>query len=94
MRSLESQICKQRLIYLEHIMRENDLMLRKIIVLQCLGSLLMTIYSVLHLSGDFKEIRATVELENKSYETFNNRPSFYVFNHRGRTLSPTELSTS
>lgn len=42
-------------------------------------------YGILHLSGDFKEVRAIKELELKIWKT-NNIPSFYVFNHRGKTL--------
>lgn len=39
-------------------------------------------------AGDFKEIRATVDLEAKSWENLRNLPSFYIFNHRGKALSP------
>lgn len=45
-------------------------------------------YGVMHIAGDFKEIRAVVDLENKSWETLRNQPSFQIFNHRGRCLSP------
>lgn len=45
-------------------------------------------YGVMTVAGDFKEIRATVDLEAKSWETLRNLPSFYVFNHRGKALSP------
>lgn len=45
-------------------------------------------YGVLQIAGDFKEIRANVELEEKSWETLRNNPSFYVFSHRGKALSP------
>ncbi|CAM1296404.1 MMGT1 (predicted) [Pycnogonum litorale] len=58
------------------------------IVIQGLISLFMTMYGVVYVSGEFKAIRATVELENKSFETFRNRPSFYSLNHRGKALSP------
>lgn len=43
---------------------------------------------VVNMSGDFKEISATKNLERKSWESLKNIPSFYVFNHRGRALSP------
>lgn len=39
------------------------------------------------LAGEFKEIRATVDLETKSWETQRNIASFYTFNHRGKSLS-------
>ena len=48
-------------------------------------------YGVMHTAGDFKEIRAVVDLENKTWETFRNLPSFQTFNHRGKALSPEYL---
>lgn len=48
-------------------------------------------YGVLQIAGDFKEIRAVVDLENKSWETLRNLPSFQIFNHRGKSLSPEYL---
>lgn len=57
------------------------------IIVQTIVSLLVTIWGVTFIAGDFKEIRATTELENKSFEVIGNRPSFYTFSHRGRVLS-------
>ncbi|XP_002733118.1 ER membrane protein complex subunit 5-like [Saccoglossus kowalevskii] len=57
------------------------------IVLQCLISLLITIYGVVHLAGNFREIKAAAELENKSFDTASNRPSYYMFMHRGKVLN-------
>lgn len=45
-------------------------------------------YGVMYVAGDFKEIKAAADLENKSWETFSNVPSFYTFNHRGKAFSP------
>lgn len=45
-------------------------------------------YGVLHVAGEFTEIRATVGLEKKTWEDQKNIPSFYVFNHRGRIFNP------
>ncbi|KAG7162093.1 Membrane magnesium transporter 1-B-like [Homarus americanus] len=59
-----------------------------IIGVQGLLSLLLAMYGILHIAGDFKEIRANVQLQNKSWETVGNRPTFYTFAHRGRALSP------
>jgi len=56
------------------------------IIVQGVISLFMSMYGILHLSGDFKEVRAIKELEFRIWETTNNIPSFYVFNHRGKTL--------
>lgn len=61
---------------------------------QGIVSLFVTMYGVMHIAGDFKEIRATVELENKSWETLGNIPSFYIFNHRGKALSPNYIPRS
>lgn len=58
------------------------------ITLQCLFGLLLAMLSVLNIAGDFKEIRASVEMSAKSFETVSNRPSFYVYNHRGKAFSP------
>ncbi|RZC34238.1 hypothetical protein BDFB_003686 [Asbolus verrucosus] len=57
------------------------------IVIQALLSLFVIMYGVMNVAGDFKEIKASVELENKSWETFRNIPAFYTFSHRGRFLS-------
>lgn len=45
-------------------------------------------YGVLQVAGDFKEIKASADLKNKSWETFSNIPLFYMFNHRGKAFSP------
>ncbi|XP_015909188.1 ER membrane protein complex subunit 5 [Parasteatoda tepidariorum] len=57
------------------------------IIAQTLFSLILTAWGVTVIAGDFKEIRATTELENKSFESAGNRPSFYTFSHRGKVLS-------
>ena len=44
--------------------------------------------SALNFAGEFREIRASVELSAKSWETLSNRPSFYVYNHRGKAFNP------
>ncbi|CAG9766026.1 unnamed protein product [Ceutorhynchus assimilis] len=56
------------------------------IILQAITSLFMIMYAVLNLAGEFKEIRASADLDNKSWETFRNVPSFYTFCHRGQSL--------
>ncbi|KAJ8680737.1 hypothetical protein QAD02_016524 [Eretmocerus hayati] len=58
------------------------------IIIQGIASLFAVMYGVLHIAGDFKEIRAVVDLENKSWDTLRNLPSFQIFSHRGRALSP------
>ncbi len=51
----------------------------------------MAMVAVLKIAGEFKEIRASVELSQKSWENARNRPSFYGFNHRGKAFHPDYL---
>ena len=69
-------------------MMEGDPMLPLDIVLQTFIFLIVTMVGVIHIAGEFKEIRATVELESHSWENLRNRPSFYTWAHRGRVFSP------
>lgn len=57
------------------------------ILIQGVASLFVIMYGIMYIAGDFKEIRAVVDLEDKSWETLRNLPSFQIFNHRGRSLS-------
>nr|XP_033802854.1 membrane magnesium transporter 1 [Geotrypetes seraphini] len=56
------------------------------IVLQTLLAFVITCYGIVHIAGEFKDMDATSELKNKTFDTLRNHPSFYVFNHRGRML--------
>ncbi|KAG7465108.1 hypothetical protein MATL_G00172780 [Megalops atlanticus] len=62
------------------------------IVLQTLLAFVVTCYGIVHIAGEFKDMDASSELKNKTFDTLRNRPSFYLFNHRGRVLfrSPDE----
>ncbi|KAG7518538.1 membrane magnesium transporter 1 [Solea senegalensis] len=66
------------------------------IVLQTLLSFVMTCYGIVHIAGEFKDMDASSELKNKTFDTLRNHPSFYLFNHRGRVLfrSPEEEPSS
>ncbi|KAL3282636.1 hypothetical protein HHI36_005811 [Cryptolaemus montrouzieri] len=57
------------------------------ISIQAIFSLYLIVYGVLQVSGKFKEIKASAELDNKSWGTFRNIPSFYTFSHRGKAFS-------
>lgn len=57
------------------------------IIIQAIVSLFIVMYGVLFIAGDFKEIKASADLENKSWETYRNIPSFYTFFHRGKAFS-------
>ena len=65
-----------------------DLVLPLDIMLQAVAFLLVTMFGVIHIAGDFKEIRATVELEQQTWDNLRNRPSFNTWAHRGRAFSP------
>lgn len=54
--------------------------------MQTVVSLLVVVYNLIQVVGNFKEIRATVDMQEKSWDTLGNLPSFYTFNHRGMAL--------
>ena len=58
------------------------------ITIQTFLGLILAMIAVLNLAGEFREIRASVELSAKSWETLANRPSFYTYNHRGKAFNP------
>ena len=58
------------------------------IALQTAVGFVLAMVAVVNIAGDFREIRAGIELGKKTWENTRNRPSFYVYNHRGRALSP------
>ena len=67
---------------------DSDLLLPIDIMLQAVAFLVVTMLGVIHIAGEFKEIRATVELEGQSWDNLRNRPSFNTWAHRGRAFSP------
>ncbi|KAG9478388.1 hypothetical protein GDO78_013411, partial [Eleutherodactylus coqui] len=56
------------------------------IVLQTLLAFVVACYGIVHVAGEFKDMDATSELKNKTFDTLRNHPSFYIFNHRGRIM--------
>ncbi|KAM9325212.1 ER membrane protein complex subunit 5 [Gastrophryne carolinensis] len=56
------------------------------IVLQTLLAFIVACYGIVHIAGEFKDMDATSELRNKTFDTLRNHPSFYIFNHRGRVM--------
>ena len=48
----------------------------------------LAMISVLQIAGEFKEIRAAIEMGKRTWENAQNRPSFYLYNHRGKAFSP------
>jgi len=57
------------------------------VLVQGVLSLILTMYAVLFIAGDFKEIRANIDLQHKTWDTVGHRPSFMVFSHRGRCVT-------
>lgn len=84
-------------VYLPHDVRNFFKKKKKLIIyfqitIQTLISLFIIMYGVLYVAGDFKEIKASAELEDKSWDTFRNIPSFYTFCHReGKSWKMTDL---
>lgn len=58
------------------------------ITIQTVLAFALAMVCVLQIAGDFKEIRAGIEMGKKTWESARNRPSFYVYNHRGKAFSP------
>ncbi|XP_060082683.1 ER membrane protein complex subunit 5-like [Ylistrum balloti] len=58
------------------------------IIIQCFVGLFLTCYGVVHISGNFREIRASSEQDSKTWDMVSNRQSFYCFNHRGKAMFP------
>ncbi|KRZ14711.1 Membrane magnesium transporter -like protein [Trichinella zimbabwensis] len=58
------------------------------IVIECLLALFAVIFFSASVAGDFVPIRVYVQLNDKPFESFFNRPTFYSFNHRAKALAP------
>nr|XP_002164817.1 ER membrane protein complex subunit 5-like [Hydra vulgaris] len=56
------------------------------ITLQVLVSVLISIFGIIRIAGELKDIHAAAELASKSWETLGNRASFFTFTHRGQQL--------
>lgn len=56
------------------------------VLIQGVMSLVILMFSISHIAGEFKDIKVGADLDTKSWETVGNRPSFYIFNHRGKAL--------
>ncbi|RDD47655.1 Membrane magnesium transporter 1-B [Trichoplax sp. H2] len=56
------------------------------ILVECLTGFIVCTIGVVIISGSFREISATAELNDRPSENFTNRQSFYTFNHRGQIL--------
>ena len=52
-------------------------------MLECLLASLLCMLGVVRVTGKFKDIKLTTELNSRTFETVSNRPSFMTFNHRG-----------
>jgi len=56
------------------------------VLLQCVLSIVLACYGIVRVVGEFRAIKASLELEKRTWDTLGNRPSFYTFSHRGRFL--------
>lgn len=56
------------------------------IIVQVIFSLTLSVFGIVKVAGELKDIHAAAELAHRSWETFGNRPSFYNFNHRGKIM--------
>ncbi|XP_046853598.1 ER membrane protein complex subunit 5-like [Xenia sp. Carnegie-2017] len=68
------------------LIEEEFTSLPKDIVLQCVFGLILGSIGAVNMAGAFKEIKASADLVNKSWETVGNRQSFYSFHHRGKVM--------
>ncbi|CAG4972615.1 ER membrane protein complex subunit 5 [Colias croceus] len=64
------------------------------IVIQAVGSLFAVMWGVLHVAGNLREIQAAAEMNNTTWETQKNIPSFYIFNHREKALTSNYVPSS
>ncbi|KAH9399753.1 Membrane magnesium transporter 1 [Tyrophagus putrescentiae] len=56
------------------------------IIAQAVISMLVVLSCLIARAGSFREIQTLDDLNRKPTDMFENQPSFYVFNHRGRIL--------
>ena len=56
------------------------------VIIQVMLSLTLSVFGIVRVAGELRDIHAAAELAHKSWETFGNRPSFYSFNHRGKIM--------
>ncbi|KAJ2611794.1 hypothetical protein EV177_003322, partial [Coemansia sp. RSA 1804] len=84
---------REFLLYSKSIGRQ-DLKLPIEIVLECLGALAVMTVAIVVGVGELKPISYEAEMKRYSVDGIYSRPSFQVFNHRGRFLRPLEASDS
>jgi len=53
------------------------------ILVQTVLGLLLACYGIVRVVGQFREIRAVADTENRTWDAMNARSAFYNFNHRG-----------
>ncbi|KAL3995616.1 Squalene/phytoene synthase family protein [Acanthocheilonema viteae] len=64
------------------------------IAVQTIVSLIAFVYSATCIAGEFQPIRSDLQNRAKSWDTVGNCPSFYTFDHRAKTLSPSYSDSS
>ncbi|KAJ2588322.1 hypothetical protein H4R99_007834 [Coemansia sp. RSA 1722] len=83
---------REFLLYSKSIGRQ-DLALPIEIVFECLAALGVLIFGVVLGVGELKPISYEAEMKRYSIDGMFSRPSFQVYNHRGRFLRPTKSAT-
>ncbi|KAJ1853457.1 hypothetical protein LPJ73_002645 [Coemansia sp. RSA 2703] len=78
---------REFLLYSKSIGRQ-DLTLPIEIVLECLGALVVMIFAVVQGVGELKPVSYEAEMKRYSIDGVFSRPSFQLYNHRGRYLRP------
>ncbi|KAJ2556031.1 hypothetical protein EV175_002126 [Coemansia sp. RSA 1933] len=78
---------REYLLYSKSIGRQN-LSLPIEIVLECLVALVIMTVAIIAGVGELKPISYEAEMKRYSVDGIYSRPSFQVFNHRGRYLRP------
>ncbi|KAJ1645986.1 hypothetical protein LPJ64_002499 [Coemansia asiatica] len=84
---------REFLLYSKSIGRQ-DLTLPVEIVFECLAALAVMIAGVVLGVGELKPISYEAEMKRYSIDGMFSRPSFQIYNHRGRFLRPIQPSAS
>lgn len=64
------------------------------IVIQAIGSLFAVIWGVMCIAGNLRAIQAAAELNNITWDTQMNIPTFYIFNHRQKAMNASSTPSS
>ncbi|VDN52146.1 unnamed protein product [Dracunculus medinensis] len=83
-----AQICELQLRFYLRITEQPFTHLPADLIVQTLISLIIIIYGASYITGDFQPIRSDIQNRTKSWDTMGSCPSFYIFHHRAKAVSP------